>query len=115
MVKTYNSKLMLILTYTGLILFWWVIYPYKWINAGIAKLRNLHALTQAKELCHDINKAVYVCRDGHKIYVNTRENLRRANTKNRKKLSDSHRGYLDWDYRYALVYKVDPNGTITTY
>lgn len=108
MYKTINSTPMLILTYAGLILFCWVIYPYKWISKGVAWLRDRKAMYDADVMCKRLNKAVYVCRDGHKIYVDVRNRLRITNTANRKKLEKMHSGFLDWDYRHAVIYKADP-------
>lgn len=110
--KTRNAITHLLLHYLALactILFCWVIYPYKWLKRLILKIRIYQAKREADYQCAQTNKAVYVIQDGMKVSVSNRKTARAINTSVNKKLAKKKAAYLDWDYRYGIIYVAYPS------
>lgn len=93
------------LSFILVVLFCWVIYPYKWARALTFRLRKEKAIREADLMCHETGKAAYVVQDGVRFYVNNRQQFRDWNKQARK----GRRRFLDIDYRHAVIYKSTPN------
>lgn len=94
-----------ILSILLLVLFFWVIYPVKWIKRLIFEVRKSNAIREAEDLSLKHNKQAYVVQYKMKFAVGLRSQFRQQNSKVRRKLADEMNGYLDYDYRNAIVYK----------
>lgn len=100
-----NNKLIHALSLIAVVLFCWVIYPYKWIRKALFRVRKRNAVREADQLCRETGKAAYVVQAGTQFYVGSRAQFREWNTKARK----GKRRFLDIDYRHALIYKATPH------
>lgn len=90
-----------IIAYIVTILFFWVIYPYRFIVKMIFEIKKANAIKQADELCKQTNKQVYVVQYNKDFVVGLKREFRHKDLKIRKKID----GFLDWDYRNAIIYK----------
>ena len=103
------------LSYIGLGLFAWAIYPYKWARLGIYKLRLEKAKSEARSRAAQEGKACYVIQDRMHFFVRTRTEIRREDTRIKKRFDDERKAYIKWDYRNGLVFTALPNGCERTY
>jgi len=92
---------MKVLTWVFMILFCWIIFPYKWIKRGLFETRKAYAIRDAELLSKKTNKQVYVVQYKTNFIVGLRNEFRQKDSKIRRKID----GYLDWDYRNAIIYK----------
>ena len=102
--KLTSRDLDLILAQLCVILFAWIIYPYKWIKKLIFRIKKENAIKEADALSKELNKAVYVVQDHEKFYVGTRTQFREGNKDAKRCLPD----WLRYDYRHAVIYKAMP-------
>lgn len=89
------------LSYLFVIIFAPIIFPYKWIRQFQFAAEKAKAIKQCNELSLKWNKQAYVVQNGREFYVGLRSEFRQTNSKIRKQLA----GYLDFDYRNAIIYK----------
>lgn len=82
-------------------LFFWILYPIKWAKKLVFKAKLKRAKESAVEMSKRLNRAVYVCQNGTDIFIGTRDELREWNRTVRK----DKPGFLDIDYRHAVVFK----------
>lgn len=102
------------LSYAGVALFFWAIYPYKWTRRAVWYIRREKAKSEARDRAAQERKAMYVIQNQMYFVVKSRAEARRTNTRVRKSLDDAHRGYVRWDYRHGLVFVAYPDGTEET-
>ena len=100
-----------IISYASVVLFFWAIYPYKWIRRLVWYARREQAKSEALYRAKNEGKAMYVIQNKMRFKVTSRAEARRSNTKIRKSLDDKHQGYVKWDYRNGLIFIAYPNGT----
>ena len=100
-----NNRVIHALSLIAVVLFCWVIYPYKWICKALFSVRKRNAVREADQLCRETGKAAYVVQAGTQFYVGNRAQFREWNSKARK----GKRRFLDIDYRHALIYKATPH------
>jgi len=100
-----NNRVIHALSLIAVVLFCWVIYPYKWIRKALFRVRKRNAVREADQLCRETGKAAYVVQAGTQFYVGNRAQFREWNNKARK----GKRRFLDIDYRHALIYKATPH------
>ena len=92
---------MKLLSYILVGLFFWIIYPVKWIRKSLFEVKKGNAIREAETLSSQTNKRVYVVQYRREFIVGLRDDFRRKDSKIRKKLD----GYLNWDYRNAIIHK----------
>lgn len=93
------------LSYLILILFCWIIYPYKW-GVKLSFLRSKHkAVIKAEKMYSALNKTVYVVQWGKTFYVGVRSQCRKLDRAAAKHLGLTHQEHKLWDYRNCVVYK----------
>lgn len=63
------------------VLFFWMIYPYKWIRYAKFLIDKRNAIIKADVMAADTKKAVYVVQYGRKFHVGLRSNFRSKNSK----------------------------------
>ena len=92
---------MKVLSYSIVILFCWIIFPYKWVMKFIFESNKAKAIRRCDDLSLKYNKQAYVVQNGREFYVGLRSEFRQTNSKVRRKLAK----YLKFDYRNAIIYK----------
>jgi len=84
-----------------LILFFWIIYPYKWIKQAVFNLRKEKAIQQAKELSFEKGHKFFVVQNGIKFIVGDKKYFRTMNTKYKKSVKGTS---IFFDYREAIIF-----------
>lgn len=92
-----------------LVLFFWIIYPYKWIKKLSFEVRKANTIRQAEQLSVNENKQVYVVQYRMRFKVGLRSDFRKANSKVRRELEKEMKGFLDYDYRNGIIYRTKGN------
>ena len=91
-------------TIVTLILFCWVIYPYKWIRKLIYHIRKAHYCRRAADLStRSAGKVVFVIQHLDKFYYGTRKSLRNNDKNITKRFFEGKP--LECDYRNAIIAK----------
>ena len=103
-----------LLSYAGVALFFWAIYPYKWARRLFWVLRRERAKSIARSRANEERKAMYVIQNKMHFTVHSRAEVRKQNTKLQRKLDDNHKGYVKWDYRNGLIFVAYQDGTEET-
>lgn len=103
-----------LLSYAGVAIFFWAIYPYKWTRRLVWKLRLEKAKGDARQRAADENKAMYVIQDRLRFKVRSRYEARRIDTRIHRNLKKKHKSYVRWDYRNGLVFVAYPDGRTET-
>lgn len=98
------NKLFKVFSFVCVVLFCWVIYPLKWIRKFIFLSRLDEAKKYADALHDETGKSYYVVQFGLKFDVGTRDYFRRNNVKVKRSLKKKYKGFLNYDYRNAIVY-----------
>lgn len=84
-----------------LILFFWIIYPYKWIKQYVFKHKKEKAIQKAKDLNAHWNRTFYVVQNGMDFFVGDRSHFRQKKIKWNKRLRKLR---VETDYKKAIVY-----------
>jgi len=84
-----------------LILFFWIIYPYKWIKQAIFNHRKEKAIQEAKDLSFEKGHKFFVVQNGMKFLVGDKKYFRKMNTKYKKRIKGTQ---LFFDYREAIIF-----------
>lgn len=87
------------------ILFCWVIYPYKWIKHAIFINRKSNAIKQADKRQKKESKKVLVVQIGNQFIVGVRDELKRIDKKAFKILRLNRNEQFIWDYRNSIIYE----------
>ncbi len=90
-----------VVSYIILVLFCWVIYPYKWIRWIAFYVRRYLAIRTADEMHNLTGRRYFVIQNGRKFIVRDKRSARKKDVKIKKKIPS----YLDWDYRNAIIYR----------
>lgn len=93
------------------VLFFWVIYPYKWVRNYRFKKRKDNAITECIVKAQDNGCRYFVVQNGREFYVGTRHDFRLWNTRNKKKMMP----VMNFDYRNSIIYHCDSNGKCKQY
>lgn len=88
-------------------LFFWIIYPYKLLRKLRFERNRDLAIVQCRVLAKQHQKRHYVVQNKNNFYVEKRDNLRQWNRKNKRNMMPVY----DFDYRNAIVYHCDANGS----
>ena len=84
---------------------YFIFFPVFWIAKRICSLvfntRKAKVIRKAEELKASVPKRVYVVQNGNKFLYGTREQLRRMNCTNKRKVKGTG---LTFDYRKAVIY-----------
>lgn len=99
-VLVFNRKISY-LSFICLVLFCWIIYPYKWIKKAVFYHRKGKAINKAKDLSYNKGHKFFVVQNGMKFIVGDRNYFRGMNTKYKKKIKGSQ---LSFDYRDAIIF-----------
>lgn len=86
------------------ILFCWIIYPYKWIRHFIFISRKNKAIKEADKLQKNSGEKIMVCQIGSIFKVGTKTDLKRMDKLARKILKIKRADKWIWDYRKSLIY-----------
>ena len=86
------------------ILFCWVIFPYKWIKHAIFVNRKSKAIRQANKRQLTTAKKVMVCQIGSHFIVGVNDELKRINKRGRKLLKLNKNEEFIWNYKNSLIY-----------
>lgn len=78
-----------------------MIFPYKWIKRAFFEAKKANAIREAERLSLRFNKQVYVLQYNTDFIVGFRDDFRRKDSKIRRKID----GFLNWDYRNAIIHK----------
>ena len=92
---------MKVISWFFIVLFFWIIYPYKWANLAIFNIRKANAIRKAETMTAETGKQVYVVQYKTTFITGLRSDFRRRDSKIRRKID----GFLDWDYRNAIIHK----------
>ncbi len=84
-----------------LVLFCWIIYPYKWIKQAVFNHRKEKAIQKAKELNILWGRTFYVVQNGMSFFVGDRAYFRRKKIKWNKRLRNLG---VETDYRKAIIF-----------
>jgi hypothetical protein len=87
------------------VLFCWVIFPYKWIKHAIFINRKNKAIKQADKRQKTEGKKVLVVQIGDKFIVGIRDELKRIDKKAYKLLHLNRDEQFIWDYRNSIIYE----------
>lgn len=87
------------------VLFCWVIYPYKWTRLLVHNIRKANVCRQACHASTQCGDVVFVIQHGKEFYYGTRKTLRNHNKKASKKIQSEYSPLLECDYRNAIVAK----------
>lgn len=93
------------LTYVILILFCWIIYPYKWITKAVFLTRMNNAKKKANKRALQVSDTVYVVQWGKRFFVGVRSEMKKMDKKAAKMLKLTVREAQMWDYRNCIIYK----------
>jgi len=84
---------------------YFMFFPVFWVAKRIRSLvfniRKAKAIRKAEELKAGVPKRVYVVQNGNEFIYGTREQLRRMNCTNKRKVKGTG---LTFDYRKAIIY-----------
>lgn len=86
------------------ILFCWIIYPYKWIRHFQFVNRKSKAIRQAKELQKTTDKKVMVIQIGSIFKIGVNTELKRYDKLARKILRVKRCDNFIWNYKNAVIY-----------
>lgn len=84
-----------------LILFCWIVYPYKWIKRSVFDHRKEKAIRKAKDLNKYWDRTFYVVQNGMNFFVGDRAYFRQKKIKWNKRL---RRLGVETDYRKAIIF-----------
>ena len=85
------------------VLFCWVIYPYKWIRLLVHNIRKANACREACHVSTQCGDVVFVIQHFDKFYCGTRKQLRMNDMNITKKVLNDKP--LQCDYRNAIIAK----------
>ena len=86
------------------ILFAWIIFPYKWIKHAIFVNRKSKAIKQADKRQKETNKKVMVCQLGTTFIVGVNDELKRIDKKAFKILKLNRDEQFIWNYKNSVIY-----------
>ena len=86
------------------ILFCWIIYPYKWIRHFAFISKKKKAIKKADKLQKNSCKKIMVCQIGSIFKVGTKTDLKRMDKLARKILKIKRADSWIWNYKKALIY-----------
>ena len=86
------------------ILFCWLIFPYKWIRHAVFVNRKNKAIKQADKRQLTTNKKVMVIQIGNRFIVGINDELKRINKRGRKLLKLNKNEDFIWNYKNSLIY-----------
>ena len=98
-------KLLHLLTAVFTALFFPALLPAKLIKRFIFETRKANAIREADLLSSETNKQVYVVQYGMIFKVGFRSEFRYSTNKIKSDLSKQNSGFLNYDYRNAIIYK----------
>lgn len=107
--NTRAAKVLRIVAITCCVVFCWIVYPYKWAKAAIVWVRKIQAIQRAKDMAHERGCKIFVVQNGMRFDVGTRAVMRRKSTKIQRRFARNHAEYMDYDYRYGIVFEADPH------
>jgi hypothetical protein len=84
-----------------LVLFCWIVYPYKWIKKSVFNHRKGKAIRKAKYLNMRWGRTFYVVQNGMNFFVGDRTYFRRKKIKWNKRLRNLG---VETDYRKAIIF-----------
>lgn len=87
------------------ILFCWVIYPYKWAKHIAFIMRKRKAIKQADERQKTSNDTVYVVQILDTFHIGIKSEMKKLDKKARKILGLKRVDNFIWDYRRSVIYK----------
>lgn len=103
-----------IISYAGIVLFFWAIYPYKWMRWLVWYARKDQAIAEARYRARTEGKAQYVIQNKMRFEVRSRAEARRIDTKIHRNLKERYQSHIRWDYRNGLVFVAYPDGSTET-
>lgn len=86
------------------ILFCWIIYPYKWVMHFAFISRRNKAIKEADKRQKTSSKKIMVCQIQSYFKVGTKDELKRYDKLARKLLKVKRADNWIWDYRNAVIY-----------
>ena len=102
-----NRRLLAVASMFVTVLCCWAIFPYKWVRKAVFRHRKANAMYECRHRATECGHRYYVVQNGMRVYVGERRNFREWNRKNKKAL----RLFANFDYRNALIYHCDADGT----